>query len=187
MTITRRDAIKKAALIFGGSFLMPDILKAWNEPIQNIAFIGTPEQQVMIAEIAELIIPTTDTPGAKAAGVPDFINKMVADCMTEKERTNFYTGLSDLDKNCMEKYGKGFMAASEAERTDILQLSEKRAMDTDRKLIQGKPFFNQIKELTVTGYFTSEIGATKALRYEAVPGRYDGALPYKKGDKAWAT
>ena len=188
MTISRRDAIKKAAMMFGGTLLMPDILKAWNEPaIKNIAFIGTAEQQALIAEIAELIIPITDTPGAKAAGVPDFINKIVTDCLTEKERVHFYEGLTEVDKNCMEKYGKGFMAASEAERTDILKLAETRAMDKDRKLIQGKPFFSQIKELTVTGYFTSEIGATKALRYEAVPGRYDGALPYKKGDKAWAT
>jgi hypothetical protein len=53
------------------------------------------------------------------------------------------------------------------------------------KAAQNEYFFKTIKDLTITGYFSSEIGATQALRYEEIPGRYDGDLPYKKGDKAW--
>ena len=77
----RREAIQRAAILLGGTIALPNILKAWENPtILNPYFKITAAQENMIAEIAEIIIPTTDTPGAKAAGVPQFITKMLADC-----------------------------------------------------------------------------------------------------------
>ena len=197
----RRDAIKRAALLVGGSILMPDILKAWNAPhiIENPFFKITAAQTALIAEIAEAIIPTTTTPGAKAAGVPAFIIKMVADCYEQKTSDEFMANLTAFDANCKTKYGKSFVELGEAERIESLKAAEKQAyLDRDKykkevqswgqSTIEGaQPFFFMMKSLTATGYFTSEIGATQTLRYEAVPGRYDGDFPYKKGDKAWAT
>jgi hypothetical protein len=197
----RRDAIKRAALLVGGSILMPDILKAWNAPhiIENPLFKITLAQEALIAEIAETIIPTTTTPGAKAAGVPAFIIKMLADCYEQKTSDEVMANLTAFDANCKTKYGKTFVELGETDRIDALKAAEKQAyLDRDKykkevqswgqSTIEGaQPFFFMMKSLTATGYFTSEIGATQALRYEAVPGRYDGDFSYKKGDKAWAT
>lgn len=197
----RREAIKRAALLVGGSILMPDILKAWNAPtvIENPFFKITAAQEALIAEIAETIIPTTSTPGAKAAGVPAFIIKMLADCYEQKVSDNFMSSLTAFDADCKTKYGKSFVDLGETERTESLKAAEKQAIldrEKYKKEVQswgmstiegGQPFFLMIKSLTATGYFTSEIGCTQALRYEPVPGRYDGNVPYKKGDKAWAT
>jgi asparagine N-glycosylation enzyme membrane subunit Stt3 len=197
----RREAIKRAALLVGGSIMMPDILKAWNAPhiIENPFFKITVAQEALIAEIAETIIPTTSTPGAKAAGVPAFIIKMLADCYEKKTSDDVMNSLTAFDAGCKEKYGKTFVELGEAERIEALKAAEKKAyLDRDKykkdtqswgntTIEQAQPFFFIMKNLTATGYFTSEIGATQALRYEAVPGRYDGNFPYKKGDKAWAT
>ena len=197
----RRDAIKRAALLVGGSILMPDILKAWNAPhiIENQLFKITVAQEALIAEIAETIIPTTTTPGAKAAGVPAFIIKMLADCYEKVTSDEVLANLTAFDANCTAKYGKSFVELGETERIEALKAAEKQAyLDRDKykkevqswgqSTIEGaQPFFFMMKSLTATGYFTSEIGATQTLRYEAVPGRYDGDFPYKKGDKAWAT
>ena len=79
MHLSRREAIKKAALMMGGTLLLPNILKAYQTPaIQNMAFRMTFAQDAVLAELCETIIPTTNTPGAKAAGVPAFIKKLLA-------------------------------------------------------------------------------------------------------------
>lgn len=83
--ISRRELLKKSTLFLGGTLLLPDALKAWKSlTVENPDFIIGDIQSQLIAEIAEFIIPTTDTPGAKEAGVPAFIRKILADCYTEK-------------------------------------------------------------------------------------------------------
>ncbi len=198
--MNRRDAIKKAALMFGGSLLMPDVLKAWTHPmIENPNFRLTAAQDALIAEIAETIVPTTDTPGAKAAGVPNFIKKMLADCYRENYSTYFMKELDSVDADTKSKFNISFVDATLDQRTDILKNYEKKAKTEAAKfreeakswgqssLPSERPFFTIMKDLTFTGYFTSEIGCTQALRYEAVPGKYIPDYPYKKGDKAWAS
>jgi hypothetical protein len=85
--------------------------------------------------------------------------------------------------------GKAFMEASPAERTAFLTELDKEAaaFQKTKKPDETKHYFTMLKELTLWGFFSSEVGATKALRYIAVPGKYEGTVPYKKGDKAWAT
>lgn len=198
--MNRRDAIKKSALLFGGSLLMPDILKAWTHPaIENPYWRLTAAQDALIAEIAETIVPTTDTPGAKAAGVPAFIKKMLADCYREKYSSYFMKELDSVEADTKAKFGKSFVDATGDQRTEILKMYEQKAKTEAAKFREEaqswgqstlpgeRPFFAVMKDLTVTGYFTSEIGCTQALRYEPVPGKYIGDYPYKKGDKAWAT
>ncbi len=198
--MNRRDAIKKATLLFGGSLLMPDVLKAWTHPmIENPNFRLTAAQDALIAEIAETIVPTTDTPGAKAAGVPNFIKKMLADCYRQPYSNYFMKELDAVDADTKAKFSISFVDATTEQRTEILKMYEKKAKTEAAKfkieaqswgestLPGERPFFAVMKDLTVTGYFTSEIGCTQALRYEAVPGKYIPDYPYKKGDKAWAT
>ena len=197
----RREAIKRAALLVGGSIMMPDILKAWTSPaITNKAFRISLTQDQTLIELCETIIPTTDTPGAKAAGVADFVKKMLADCYEKKVSDDFMAGLDKLEAASNTQFGKPFADVTAEQRIELVKAAEAQAIEEranlkkqqqslgeSSTLPRAQPFFFLAKELTVTGYFTSEIGCTQALRYEPVPGRYDGALPYKKGDKAWAT
>lgn len=135
------------------------------------------EQQKLLAEVADVIIPTTDTPGAKAAGVEQFIVRVIRDCYVRIEQENFYSGLAKLDADSRAAHGKGFAKLDEAKKNDMI----KKAADNN------KAFFKLMKQLTAVGYFTSEIGATKALEYLPIPGRFEGDVPMQPGQKAWAT
>ena len=178
MHLSRREAIKKAALMMGGTLLLPNILKAYQTPaIQNMAFRMTFAQDAVLAELCETIIPTTNTPGAKAAGVPAFIKKLLADCYEAADSKMFMDGLEKLETDTKTKFSKSFADVTNEQRIEMVKEVE----------ASKSKFWRLAKELTVFGYFTSEIGCTQALRYEPVPGRYDGNMPYKKGDKAWAT
>lgn len=135
------------------------------------------EQQKLLAELADVIIPTTDTPGAKAAGVEQFIIRVMRDCYQREEQEKFYAGLAKLDADSKTAHGKGFAELDEPMRIAMV----KKATE------DNKAFFKLMKQLTVAGYFTSEIGATKALEYLPIPGRFEGDVPMQPGQKAWAT
>jgi hypothetical protein len=98
-------------------------------------------------------------------------------------------GMKKLDEACKAKNSKSFMDCTPAQRHDFLVAldAEAKAYQKNKKKDDPNHYFRMMKELTLTGYFTSEVGATKALRYVAVPGKYEGCIDYKKGDKAWAT
>lgn len=194
----RREAIQRAAILLGGTIALPSILKAWENPtILNPYFKITAAQEDMIAEIAEIIIPTTDTPGAKAAGVPQFITKMLADCYPSQFTEYFLQTLSKMDTTAEIKFGLKFADMSPENRIELTKMYQQQAKDERdafNAMVQSwglragtrvEPFFITMKNLTVTGYFTSEIGCTQALRYNQIPGRYE-TVDYKKGDKAWA-
>jgi hypothetical protein len=134
------------------------------------------EQEAFLAEVADIIIPTTDTPGAKAAGADKFIVRVMRDCYKKEDQDKFYAGLAKLDTDSKAKFGKGFVELDTAQKNEMVKLAT----------VNDKPFFLRIKELTVTGYFTSEIGATKALAYLPIPGKFQGCVPLKPGQKAWA-
>jgi hypothetical protein len=182
--ITRRDAIKRAALLIGGTLALPDILKAWGDlTIENQSFTLRPGQAEILAEICETIVPKTKTPGAKEAGVPAFIQKIVADCYEPDQRTKFWAGIDAVEAHTRKVFdGKGFVDITDANRAQVLRHFESEHHANK----DANPWWRTMKDLAVVGFFTSEIGCTQALRYEPIPGRYDGAFPYKKGDKAWA-
>ncbi len=186
--MSRRDAIRRIAITLGGTIAIPDIMKAWETPsILNTAAAFSPEQGYLIGQIAEAIIPTTDTPGAIAAGVPAFIEKMVADCYPKEIREKFYADLSKFATSTdylALNAEKRVAALTQLEAEGKIEAKSIKRFDGSTQL-QPAPLFNLLKELTITGYFTSEVGCTQALRYELVPGRYDGDVPYKKGERAW--
>ena len=134
------------------------------------------EQQKLVAEVADIIIPTTDTPGAKAAGVEQFIIRVMRDCYQREEQEKFYAGLAKLDADSKTAHGKGFAELDEPKRIAMVRKATE----------DNQAFFKLMKQLTVAGYFTSEIGATKALEYLPIPGRFEGDIPLKPGQKAWA-
>lgn len=193
----RRDAIKRAAILLGGTIALPNILKAWeNSTVLNPYFVLTPAQEALIAEVAETIIPTTTTPGAKAAGVAPFIIKILADCYPTQFSNYMMQSLTQLDTDTKARFGAGFVETTPENRIEILKTYEQKAETESAafetlvkswNLPQGvwvSPLFPAMKSLTMTGYFTSEIGCTQAMRYNQIPARYE-TIDYKKGDKAW--
>jgi len=133
-------------------------------------------QEMLLAEVADTIIPTTDTPGAKAAGVEQFIVRVMRDCYQREEQEKFYAGLARLDADSRTTCGKGFAELDATGKNEMVK----------QATVSNRAFFQLMKQLTVAGYFTSEIGATKALEYLPIPGRFEGDVPMKPGQKAWA-
>jgi hypothetical protein len=140
-------------------------------------------------EIAETILPATSTPGAKAAEVGAFMAVMVADTYYAPQQAIFRTGLDSIEAECRRDYGVGYLAASAAQRTALLERldREQHAYMQSRGPDDPVHYFRLIKELSLQGYFTSEIGYTQAMRYLETPGRFDPCVPYEEGDRAWAS
>lgn len=187
----RRNALQMVAVMMGGVVVTPalaDILEGRTPmPVSAKALVFSSDQEALIAEIADVIIPTTDSPGAKAAGVAPFINTIVSDCYPKDYQDRFKAGLEKVERECKAAYGKSFVQANNDQRTVILKIEESNAYADRKAGAKDAPFWFMIRELTVAGYFTSEAGCTQALSYEWVPGRYEGCVPLKPGQKAWAT
>jgi Gluconate 2-dehydrogenase subunit 3 len=175
--MNRREAVQRVALLMGGVLSAPLMAGVMGQVINtgNSVTVSA-EQEAFLAEVADIIIPTTDTPGAKAAGAEKFIVRVMRDCYKKEDQDKFYAGLAKLDADSKAKFGKGFVELDTAQKNEMVKLAT----------VNDKPFFLRIKELTVTGYFTSEIGATKALAYLPIPGKFQGCVPLKPGQKAWA-
>lgn len=176
--------------MLGGTVVGSNVfLTGCKEPDKKAAVISFDKDQIaMLDEIAETIIPTTSTPGAKAAKVGEFMTVMVKDCYEDKNQQIFMEGFGKIDDAADKKFNKSFMQLTPEQRHALLVDldNEQKAFMKDKKANESSHYFRMMKELTLLGYFTSEIGATQALRYKESPGGYQGCIPYKKGEKAWA-
>jgi gluconate 2-dehydrogenase gamma chain len=173
--IDRREALRRAALLLGG------VLSA---PLAAGVLAGceargvpdgtwrpralTPDQAELVATIAEQILPETDTPGARAVGVHRFIDALLAESYSAEQRERFVAALADL--------GRAFRTSRPDQQRALLE-----RLDRD-----AAPFFRTLKELTLVGYYTSEVGATRELHHVPVPGRYDGCVPLAQVGRTWA-
>ncbi|MCR5889888.1 gluconate 2-dehydrogenase subunit 3 family protein [Hymenobacter sp. J193] len=202
--MNRRDALARVALLMGGAVIGGDyFLSSCSSPSEEKTKTKKPtaaapkelpavlnaEQVAYLNEVGDTILPATKSPGAKAADVGGFMAVMVRDCYRPDDQQVFKQGLTKLEEAAKQKYTKGFLALDAAQRTALLTAldAEQKNYAKTKKPEAPNHYFRMIKELTLLGYFTSEVGATKALRYLPVPGKYDGCVPYKKGDRAWAT
>jgi hypothetical protein len=197
--MNRREALRNVALLMGGAVsaaTLSAIAVSCNEPDTQSKQLFTAEQEKTIAELADTIIPDTETPGAKAAGVGPFIAMMITDCYPAEIQKTFSNGLDDLEKRSKSKFSKSFVSISATERASVLQDvvdEEKKKREQEKgnagssATIKKDPgFFPLAKELTMLGYFSSEIGAKQALVYLDIPGRYDACTDLQPGQKAWA-
>lgn len=194
--MNRREALSRVAIIMGGTVLGAEaFLSGCKTASTGISFSAADIS--FLDEVAETILPATNTPGAKEAKVGEFMKVMVTDCYEAKDQTIFMEGIKKLDEASKKANGKTFMEADAKQRHDLLVTLDKEAKEASAKAAEEmkkdpkkeipKHYFTMMKELTLTGFFTSEVGATKALRYVAVPGKFEGSVPYTKGEKAWAT
>jgi gluconate 2-dehydrogenase gamma chain len=182
----RRELLRVLGSLTAGSILSrlaPDQLYALGlETHQRLAGhtplrILDPHQHQTVAIAAELIIPETDTPGARAAGVSEFIDLIVTEWYTEEERARFLNGLADLDRRSRAAIGRLFVEAPASSQEQIFSELEGELLTF--RATGGKPeerFFHQLKYLTLFGYYTSQVGLEQELHWTTVPGRYDPCL-----------
>lgn len=188
--MNRREAIGRVALIMGGTLVGAEFLLSGCRPHNTtVADLFDQDHVAFLDEIADTILPDTkSSPGAKAAKVGPFMAVMVRDCYWPADQDVFLKGIGKVDEASNKKFSKKFMDLDATQKTALLTDLDKEQKEYSKTKKPKDPnhYFRMMKELTLLGYFTSEVGCTKALRYVPVPGRYDGCIPYKKGDKAWA-
>jgi hypothetical protein len=222
--ISRREAILRVSALLGGVALIGSgALISGCRAEKTGTAASTPftaDDIAYLDEIADTILPTTSTPGAKAAKTGAFMALMVTDTYHADDEKTFRDGMRKLDDLSKSKNGASFMKATPAQRLALLQELDKEQHDYSEKQraegrkksdafinstqqqnapeakidpatqIANEPpskYFRMMKQLALLGYFTSEIGATQALRYVESPGRYDPCVPYKPGDRVWAS
>ncbi|WP_215223920.1 gluconate 2-dehydrogenase subunit 3 family protein [Echinicola shivajiensis] len=188
--MNRRDALTKVALIMGGTVVGANLFLTGcsREASKTVESLFSPEIIDFLGDISDTILPPTSSPGAKEAGVGEFIPVMVRDCYSQIDQQIIVEGIGKLENSAKSKYNRIFQELTKAERTELLTIIDKESIDHQQKKGVEEPrhYFYLIKQITLLGYFTSELGTTKALRYVAIPGKYIGDYPYKEGDKAWA-
>ncbi|MBV6645942.1 MAG: gluconate 2-dehydrogenase subunit 3 family protein [Cyclobacteriaceae bacterium] len=194
MAVNRREAIKKVALAMGGAVSAPSMLGLMQgctfrpDPNWTPTFF-TEDQAVFVMEIAETIMPRTDTPGAKDLGIPSFIEKMVSQFYDKKMRETFMAEMKAFRDACQKSTGKDLVDMDNLERYNYLNAENDRITELEFKPDEkARPFFWRMKELTLLAYFTSEVGATQVLQYQAIPVEYHGCITLDEaGGKTWAT
>ncbi len=187
-TITRRDALARLALIMGGTLIGGESwLRGSTLADKTTTADFSADEIALLDEIGDTVIPATDTPGAKATGIGAFMVMMVKDCYDDAHHAAFQTGLAKINAASRAKFGQDFIPASPVQRTALLNEldAEQKRHNATKAANEPAHYFRMMKQLTLLGYFTSEIGATQALRFTEVPGSLDGNAPYKKGDRAW--
>jgi hypothetical protein len=152
-----------------------------------------PHQYATVTAITELILPRTDTPGATDVGVSEFIDLIVTEWYKPDERTRFLNGLADVDSRTQALFGKKFVESSPGQQAEILtalgeQMTEEAEAlrDQARQYRGSSPrpnqnFYYMLRGLTLTGYYTSEAGATRELDFQIIPGHYDGCIDVRSG------
>jgi len=180
----RREALVATAKLLGGSIIGAQLFLEGCTPKKELNSFAADDLD-LLSEIGETIIPQTpDSPGAKAAGITQFMQTMVNDCYSADEQAIFFSGLQLIRERSEQKFDKDFMSLTPEEKHALLVEIDK---ETKVESQDRKPhYFKMMKQLIVLGYFSSQPGATEALRYVPIPGRYDGCIPYHEGEKAWA-
>jgi gluconate 2-dehydrogenase gamma chain len=233
-TISRREAVQRITLLLGGAVSAPALAGLLGGCSRPVGDAWTPrvlssEQGALVLALAEQIIPETDTPGARAARVDQFVDVMLAEYYSEAEREQFLAGLAQVDERARQEHGTRFLDCTPEQQLSMVAALDRDAfaprpprppaeppeVDVRERTAAGAsasplppelgpsgvrwkpieprkstrpavPFYRTLKELTVIGYYTSEVGATRELRYEASPGRYQGCIPFADVGRVWA-
>jgi len=169
----RRSVVKGLLLFAGGVAVLPScVLEEGKASIQLDHLDVSAEQEELLAEIAETILPATDTPGAKAMGLHLFTLKMLDDCYGQEEQQAFMAGMVAFDELAREQAGKRFIKCSPEPRQTLVS-----AVNDGQAPEEGLTFYRILKGETIKGYLNSELVMTTLRLYELVPGRYEAFYP----------
>jgi hypothetical protein len=180
--------------------LSPDLFAFFQDAQPKSGYILktlNPHQNTTVVTMAELIIPATETPGAKGARVNEFMDLILTDWAHDDERQKFLDGLADVDKQSNALFSKDFVDCSPLQQDTILrEMDQKLAIEQQKRsrVIPRTPagdnarlagsFFRVFKTMTIYGYYTSEIGFTQELKEEIIPGFFHGCAPSNTSSKA---
>ena len=208
-TIDRREALRRAALLLGGVLSAPTIAGVLAD--EPRAWAATPDaewkprtltaaQSELVATVADHIIPATDTPGARDVGVHRFVDVLLTDFYPAGERDRFVAGVDGVDARARRRHGKPFVRCTHAQQHAMLSEMDAGAYahptdaqskketpvvpDTVATEVRSPWFWRRMKELTLTGYYTSQVGATKELRVSPWGAYRD--IPYDSVGRSWA-
>lgn len=206
-SIDRREAVKRVALLLGGTISAPAMTGVLQGCTAETGSGWSPEtlsvhQNELVVTISEMIIPATDTPGAEAARVNRFVDRMLTEWYYEDERSRFLDGLDGVDARMEDRFGVSFLEGSDEQRSELVAEMDRAVFGDGEEGTggtgeqgseggasggsEGPPFFRTMKELTLFGYYTSEIGMTQELQWIAAPGRHDGCAPLEEVGRTWA-
>jgi len=190
--VNRRKALRNFLLISGGAVFTVSTYKTYNwfkTPDLDFLF----SQKPIIEALAETIIPKTDTPGAKEAGVGEIIVMLLKDCTSRPAQNKFIDGLKELISFCSSEYHKSYLDCTSKEQTAVLRHFQEKGrrfrgiLGKVQNNFLGNSFYSTLAEYTTFGYCTSELGATQGLSYVLIPGRYNGCIPLEPKQRTWAT
>ncbi len=190
--MNRREALSRVGLLMGGTIVGADIFLSGCAKPKELKVSGLDFSDDIISfldEVGETILPTTaSSPGAKEAKIGEFMKVIVTDCYEEKDQKIFLEGMSKLNEVSVSQFNDSFTHLAADKKHELLVQIDTEAKEYSTTKTPEDPvhYFTLMKQLTLWGYFTSEIGSTQALNYVPVPGRYEGCVPYKKGDKVLA-
>jgi hypothetical protein len=181
----RRESLKASAF-FAGNLLMPSLVATFFQSCASVTqdknawkpFIFSERQALFVPELVEAIIPETDTPGAKQAMVHIFLDLYVKDCYPATQQAVFLQGLDDLQSQ------HAFLTLDRPTQATLLKELEAQSRKNNEPFENS--FIKMAKTITIMGYFTSEIGATRAAEYIAVPGPFVGCIDMKASQKVSA-
>lgn len=187
--LSRRAALKQLALACGlalSASSLSALAASFSAPTdfsRSKKTLLTAKQLELVRTLGDIIIPATDTPGAVAAGVHDFINHYTAYCASSAEQQQLLATLARIESAAHDEFKTAFTALTNAQQLQLLNAMEQAQngfSQADRKGLK------QLKALVVFGYYTSEPGATQELAYLAIPGGYKGNFKLKEIGRAWA-
>jgi hypothetical protein len=183
--MNRREAIRATTAMLGAVLITSNgFLVACSRERAEAAANGgilTADDQTLIEEIADTLLPTTAaSPGAKAAGAGAAINLLLTDCWEPEKQQRVVDGLKQFRDTSKARAGGEFTSLPVAKREALL-----REIDAEAQPKGDAHYFNLVRDLALQAYFSSEIGMTKARRWIMVPGRWVGCMPLKPGQPAW--
>lgn len=191
--MNRRDLLKMIAAATGMAVVAGDLLAQGLTVSDKVAVeaLFSKADISLLDEVAETILPRTDTPGAKDSGAGAQMAAIISNCFDQSQRTLVKDGLLALQALCLHRFKQNFQALTAEQKHQILT-----ELDTEVKTLLTKAqqnnvapqphYFTVLKQQSIFAFFTSKVGATEVLRHVAIPGRWDGDYPYKKGDRAWS-
>lgn len=171
----RRTVLKYLFVVAGGAAVLPACLHQQSKAsilLKNIAV--TYEQEKMLAEFAETLIPASATPGAKDTYAHLFALRMVDDCFDKEKQQAFLKGLKEVEEMTRKESNTFFAKSTAAQKAKTLTALEAKKAPAD-----ALAFYGMMKNLTIQGYLTSRPILGDVFHYELVPGRYNGAVPVK--------
>lgn len=181
----RRELLRRAAWVLGGAVSAPAALAILqgcsareSESAPTELKVLTPAQFAVVAEIAEIIIPRTDTSGARDAGVPAFIDTVLGAVYAKADQERFTAGLAAF--GAAAEGGKGFLDHEPETRVTLVRQALETALAANES---PKPFILMVRELALLGYFTSRVGILDNMEYVAVPTAFHGCVPLSQMKK----